>query len=47
MDKQGPEQRKAEQIPGFVAEPAPITKGASIGDPDGGIGRTSLIKRKC
>ena len=47
MDEQGLEQRQPEQIPGCVAEPAPVTEGASIDDLGGGIERTSLVKRGC
>ena len=47
MDEHGPVQRQPEQIPRRVAEPAPVTEGASTDDLGGGTGRTSLVKREC
>ena len=44
MDKQGLEKRQPKQIPGCVAEPTLVTKGASIGDPGGGVEVPSLLR---
>ena len=53
MDEQGPDQsfegmdsqhRVQVQIPGFIAEQAPVSEGASIGDLGGGVEVPSSLR---